>query len=346
MDKVKLTQGTLQWERARETRIGSSEVFDIVRYYASPEELQNCGINAEKMMEEAPYTSAWALYHKMLGDGLYQREALAPEYAEYGHAVESYGVYVLRKGRKSRLRPGEVYASDRLIASLDIAGVSEACDCVPFDVGYGMAAAGKRFVCEQKSMHPERYKAGMPIKYIIQAQYQAAMVGADFFIIQVMVLRNDTVFERGKITQMSALQRRKYLSEHMDVHHVYFRYNEALAALIVLCLERFFTDVDSRAEPTPYIAVDSAKNIISSIRSNAYFNSDATVRFDLTEYITAKARQEAAERERRAQLQKIVEAAKEYNAVRFLSQDGASASFSKDGRFLVKPPKEAQRAED
>lgn len=88
MDRVKLSQGTLRWEQARETRIGSSEVFDIVRYYALPDELQNCGISAEKIMEEAPYTSAWALYHKMKGDGLYHREALAPEYAEYGHAVE------------------------------------------------------------------------------------------------------------------------------------------------------------------------------------------------------------------------------------------------------------------
>lgn len=346
MDKVKLAQNTLQWEQARETRIGSSEVFDIVRYYARPDELQNCGISAEKMMEEAPYTSAWALYHKMQGDGLYQREALAPEYAEYGHAVEPYGVYVLQKGRKHRLKPGEVYASQRLIASLDIAGVSEACDCVPFDAGHGMAGIGKRFVCEQKSMHPNRYKAGLPIKYIVQAQYQAAMVNADFFIIQVMVLHNDTVFERGKVTQMSLAQRKKYLPEHMDVHHRYFRYNEALAALITVCLERFFADVDAHREPTPYIDQDSTGHIISSIRSNTCFNPDSVIPFDLAPYVEAKARQDAADRERKAALQAIVEKAKALNAVRFMAADGTSASFSKDGKFLIRPPREDRHAKD
>lgn len=346
MEKVKLTQGTLQWEQAREVRIGSSEVFDIVRYYARPDELQNCGISSEQIMEEAPYTSAWALYHKMRGDGLYHREALAPEYAEYGHAVEPYGVYLLQKGRKHKLRPGEVYASQRLIASLDIAGVSEPCDCVPFDVGYGMAEAGKRFVCEQKSMHPDRYRAGMPIKYIIQAQYQAAMVDADFFLLQVMVLHNDTVFERGKITQMSTAQRRRYLSEHMDVHHLYFRYSEALAALLSVCLDRFFADVDSDNEPTPFIAQDSTKYIISSIRGNTYFSQDSTIPFDLTAYVDAKTRQENAEQERKAILQAVVEQAKASNAVKFLGPDGTSASFSKDGKFLVRPPKEARDAKD
>lgn len=346
MDKVKLTQGTLQWERARETRIGSSEIFDIVRYYAAPDELQNCGISAETMMEEAPYTSVWALYHKMRGDGLYHREALAPEYAEYGHAVEPYGVYVLQKGRKHKLKPAEVYASDRLIASLDIAGVSEECDCIPYDVGYGLVPSGKRFVCEQKSMHPDRYKAGLPIKYIIQAQYQSAMVSADFFIIQVMVLHNDTVFERGKVTQMSLFQRKKYLSSNMDVHHIYFRYSEALAALIRVCIDRFFADVYSGNEPTPFIAQDSTKNIITSIRSNTFFDKDGTIPFDLSGYLTAKAKQDEGERERKAILQAVVEKAKELNAVRFLSEDGAKASFSTDGKFLVKPPKEARNAEN
>ena len=108
MKKIKLKQGTLLWEKARATRIGSSEVFDIVRYYASDDELQNCGINAEDFRNEKPYTTAWALYHKLMDDGIYKKEALDPEYAEYGHAVEPYGVYVLQKGRAKKLRPGEV----------------------------------------------------------------------------------------------------------------------------------------------------------------------------------------------------------------------------------------------
>lgn len=79
MKKVRLKQGTLAWEKARETRIGSSEIFDVVRYFATDIELQNCGINAEKFKKESPYTTAWALYHKMLNDGLYKKQFWNPK---------------------------------------------------------------------------------------------------------------------------------------------------------------------------------------------------------------------------------------------------------------------------
>jgi hypothetical protein len=85
--KTKLKQGTIAWEQARDTRIGSSDIFDIVKYYATDDELQNCGINAEAFREENPYTTAWALYHKMKRDGLFHREELPPELADYGHTV-------------------------------------------------------------------------------------------------------------------------------------------------------------------------------------------------------------------------------------------------------------------
>ncbi|MEG2021596.1 MAG: hypothetical protein RR087_07460, partial [Oscillospiraceae bacterium] len=78
MKKTNLKQGTLAWEKARESRIGSSEIFDIVRYYATDEELQNCGISAEAIRAEKPYTTTWALYHKMQNDGIYQRGELPP----------------------------------------------------------------------------------------------------------------------------------------------------------------------------------------------------------------------------------------------------------------------------
>ncbi len=346
MNQVKVKQGTLHWEQTREARIGSSEVFDIVRYYASAEELQNCGISAEDIMAETPYTSVWALYHKMIRDGIFQREALAPEYAEYGHAIEPYGLFVLQQNRKRRLKPGEVYASDRLIVSLDISGTSEEIDCVPFDVGNGMAPVGKKFVCEQKSMHPERYKAGLPIKYIIQAQYQALMVDAAFFIIQIMVLKDDTVFERGKITQMGLSKRKKYLKDKMDVHHIYFRFNDALAALIETCIGRFFDDVDAGKEPTPYITLDKTRNIVNSIRANSFFDAHASVPFDLSGYIDAKQRQESAEKDKREILQSVVETAKKWNAVKFRSPDGTFATFSRDGKFLVRPPKGDPNGED
>lgn len=341
MKKTNLKQGTLKWEKARATRIGSSEIFDIVRYYATDVELQNCGLNAEDVRAESPYTTAWALYHKVINDGVFQKQELPPEQAEYGHAVEPYGLKVLQEGRKLKLKAGNVYVSDRLIASLDISGFSEEIDERPFDYGGGTVSKGKRFVCEQKSMRPNMIKKGLPIKHIIQAQYQIAMTNADFYILQIMVLKDDTDFERGKIVQMSRPKRYEYLKDRMTVTHLYFRNNEHLAMLIKACIGRFFDDVDNRREPTPFIRDDTQRNIIDSLRINTFYNKDLAIDYDLSEYSTAKAEADAAEDKRKDSLQKIIEAAKEFNASRFKSGDGTTASFSANGAFLLKAPKEA-----
>lgn len=335
MKKTPLKQGTLKWEKARATRIGSSEIFDIVKYYATDEELQNCGINAEMFRGEKPYSSAWALYHKMHNDGIYEKEELPPEFAEYGHAVEPYGLSILQNGRSKKLTPGAVYISDRLIASLDISGVSEEVDVKPFDFGNGIVPIGKKFVCEQKTMLPNVIKNGLPMKYVIQAQYQITMTGADFFILQIMVLKNDTAFERGKIVQMSKKKRLEYLRDKMSVTHFYFRNNQHLAALIKKCLERFFEAVDTFKEPTPFISCDTQKNIIESIRINTYYNKNLILDYDLSEIVKANDELKQAKEKRDQVLQEIIEVAKKCNASRFKS-NAHTAAFSAAGAFLIK----------
>lgn len=337
LQRTKLKQCTLDWEKARLTRVGGSEIFDTVRYYATDDELQNCGIDSERFKSEKPYTTAWALYHKLLGDGIWQNAQLPPELAEYGHAAEPYGVYKLQQGRSRKLKPGEVYASDRLIASLDISGISEEVDRHPFNYGTGFVPVGKKFVCEQKTMNPSVIKNGIPFKYIVQAQYQIEMTGADFYILQIMVLKNDTVFERGKITAMSKHKRFEYLDENMTVTTLYFASNPHLAALIRACAERFFSDVDNRREPKAFIESDSPKNIIESIRINTAYNKKLELTYDLTQYARLKAEADEAERKRKSELQRITEQAKEYNASRFRTEDGKyTGAFSAAGAFLLK----------
>lgn len=342
MKKVKLKQGTLAWEKARETRIGSSEVFDIIKYYATDEELQNCGINSEAFRAEKPYTTVWALYHKMLGDGFYKKEELAPEFAEYGHAVEPYGVRELQKERQKKLRPGEVYADDRLIASIDICGTAEECDANrAFDYGNGKPLVGQSFVCEQKSMLPSVVKNGLPYKYIIQAQYQITKTGKDFFILQLMILKEDSPFIRGRVVQMSRKKRYEYLDGNLLIKNYYFRNNEHLAQLIETCLERFFADVDALKEPKPFILYDSQRNIIESLRINALFNEDMTIDYQLDKYIRLKDAEDTAIYNRKMELQKITERAMESCGCRFKAPDGTTGFFSKDGKFLIRNPKEA-----
>lgn len=335
MKKIKVKQGTLAWEKLRAERIGGSEIFDVVRYYASDDELQNCGVNAEDFRSEKPYTTAWALYHKILNDGLYKKEALSPELAEYGHAAEPYGVYILQKDRKNKLHPGEVYIDNLLIASLDISGTAEEIDVRPFDFGNGMPKPGQKFVCEQKTMMPSIVKKGVPFKYIIQAQYQIMMTKADFFILQIMVLKEDTPFIRGRITEMTKKKRCCFLNENMTVKHLYFQNNQALAELIKACIVRFFEAVKNKCEPVPFIEYDSQRNIIEAIRLNSLYNDEKVCDYDLSSYIKAKDDEDTSGLRRKAELQKIVEAAMQNNACKFLSPDGSTAKFSKSGSFLV-----------
>jgi hypothetical protein len=337
MKKYALKQGTREWENARETRIGSSEIFDIVRYYATEQELLNCGLNPDEVKGEKPYVTAWALYHKILKDGLFQRAELDPAFAEYGHAMEHYGRSILQSGRTAKLKNGTVYADERCIASLDIEGISEDIDRKEFDFGSGTVPLGEQFICEQKTLF--EFKDKLPVKYIIQAQFQITMTKKDFFILQVMILKNDTPFERGKITSLCDTNRNKmfeYLNGKVAVNHYYFANNKYLAILIGLCLERFFYDVKNRNEPRAFIETDSQKNIIASLRANSFYNDKLTAEYPLLKYAELKTAADMAEQIRKDELQKIIDFAREQNASRFKC-DGFTAQFDAAGKFLLKP---------
>ena len=341
MKKLKIKQGTRAWETAKETRIGSSEVFDIVRYYATDNELYNCGIDAYKFRQELPFVSTWALYHKIIQDGVYQKALLDPALGEYGLAMETYGLKLLQENRKNKLKKGEVFISDKLIASLDISGISEDVDVRDFDFGNGKIKPGEKFVCEQKTISP--YKDHLPLKYVIQAQYQITMSKYKFFMLQLMILEKDTDFERGKITSLANTSKSKfieYVKDKVKVQYVYFNHNEALSQLIQVCLERFFKDVDNRKEPQPYVQTDNVSNIIISIRQNSFYNPDLIKEYDLTEFAEAKKRYDEADRNKKAAMQKIIDFAMCNNCSRFIDSTGYSASFASNGRFILKEPKE------
>lgn len=341
MKSQKIKQGTRAWEVAKETRIGGSEVFDIVRYYATEEELQNCGLDAKKFKEELPFVSAWALYHKLINDDVYQKPLLEPEYAEYGLAMETYGLNFLQKDRTNKLCKGKVFMNDKLIASLDISGISEEIDVRPFDFGNGIVRVGEKFVCEQKTISP--FKDSLPLKYVIQAQYQLILSNSKFFILQAMILDNDTPFERGKIVSLAETSKKKfleYVQDKVKVQHIYFNYNDALAQLIKVCLDRFFNAVENRIEPTPYVQVDKVSSIIKCVRQNSFYNPDLIKKFDLSDYVQCKKNYDEADRLKKEALQKIIEFAIANNCSRFVGDDGYSASFSSDGKFLVREPKE------
>jgi hypothetical protein len=340
MKKLKIKQGTRAWENIKEKRIGSSEVFDIVRYYATDTELHNCGVDAKQFREETPFVTTWALYHKIIGDGVYQKPLLEPEYGEYGLAMEQYGLKVLQENRQFKLRKGDVYVNDRLIASLDISGLAEEVDVEKLG---GKVKVGDNFVCEEKTITP--YKDHLPLKYIIQAQYQISHSNSKFFILLAMILNKDTPFERGKIVSLANTSKKKfleYVKDKVNVQLIYFNNNEALAQLINVCLERFFKDVEDRKEPKPFIVVDSMSNIMTSIRQNSFYNPDLIKEYDLNEFTICKENFEKAKKAKEDAQQKIIEFAMENNCSRFVGSNGYSAMISSNGRFLLKEPKEVK----
>lgn len=340
MKKLKIKQGTRAWEEIKEGKIGSSEVFDIVRYYATEEELYNCGIDSQKFKKELPFVSTWALYHKMLGDGVYVKPLLAPELGEYGLAMEAYGQKVLQEGRTIKLKRGEVFASDNLIASLDISGIAESVDVKPFDFGKGSIKVGDKFVCEQKTISP--YRDHLPFKYIIQAQYQITLSRNNFYILQAMILDNDTPYERGKIVSLAQTSKKKffnYAAQCVSVQHIYFAHNEALSQLIRICLNRFFDDVKAKKEPRAFLESNTASDILMSVRQNSFYNPELIKEFDLTRLANCKKLADEANKNKQEAMQEIIDFAMANNCSRFISPSGHAASFSSNGRFLLKEPK-------
>ena len=154
-----------------------------------------------------------------------------------------------------------------------------------------------------------------------------------------MILNEDTPFIRGKICQMSRKKKFEYLDANMKVMHFYFKNNAHLSKLIEVCLERFFEDVKNKKEPLPFIECDSQQNIIESIRLNSAFDDEKKICYDLSHFMSAKKQEDTAEEEKKNELQKIIELAKQNNAVSFYGTN-AVGKFSKNGRFLTKELKD------
>ena len=203
---------------------------------------------------------------------------------------------------------------------------------------------GEKFVCEQKTISP--YKGHLPLKYVIQAQYQISMSKANYFILQAMILNEDTPFERGKIVALANTNKSKffdYVKGKVKIQHIYFNNNEALAQLIKVCIYRFFEAVEKREEPAPFIQIDNISNIIVSIRQNSFYNPELAKEYDLTKYIKLKKECDLAELNKRQEMQKIIEFIMDNNCSRlFDSVSGYSAFFTSNGRFLLKEPKESK----
>jgi len=61
--RINVKQRSDEWHKLRATRVGSSEIFGLVKYYITDNELQNVGINPDTFTEK-PYISAFVVGSK------------------------------------------------------------------------------------------------------------------------------------------------------------------------------------------------------------------------------------------------------------------------------------------
>lgn len=255
--RVNLEQGSDAWHEAREKRIGSSEIFGLVKYYITEKELLNVGINPETFTEK-PYVSAFELFYKFKAPGMYIGKVLRREYDIFGKRVEAMARDYLRQEGISTIRRGGVYIDGDRIASLDIEATRKTTDIIQdINGSYIDPVQYPEYIIEIKGkyegMDPEK-----PIdwRHIFQVQYAMRLSGTKWCELFCASLINDNMFERGYISALSKRRAIAYLNEQTEISRYYMIYREDYQLIMDLALERFFSDVLSNNPP----AFDDVKN--------------------------------------------------------------------------------------
>ncbi len=181
---IKLKQKSNAWLDLKDTRIGSSEIYGLVKYYIKDEELESLGINSTEFKEK-PYTTAWEIWHKFMSKDIYVRKPLEWVLAEYGNSIEKFAFKWIQKKENFKygecaFNEGEVYTNDNdiRIASLDIEAMINSTEIFQDSNGNDISLKDdNEFVVEVKAMSKFKVSkdkiitSGVDWKYILQLQY-------------------------------------------------------------------------------------------------------------------------------------------------------------------------------
>jgi len=89
MKQLTLKQNTQNWLDYKKDKIGSSEIFGLIRYYITDQELQNVGINSDQFSED-PYVTAFQLYHKFKNPAIYIEPGFDEHLGKFGKRIEEF----------------------------------------------------------------------------------------------------------------------------------------------------------------------------------------------------------------------------------------------------------------
>ena len=265
LKEVELKQKSNEWLNLKDTKIGSSEIYGLVKNYIKPEELESVGINSYEFTEK-PYTTAWELYHKFVNRDLWIRKPLTWVLSEFGNSMEKFAIRWIRKKENFKygdavFKEGAVYASenDIRIASLDIEATVNSTDIIQDANGNNIALGQDRdFLVEVKGMSKFKAKKdkiltdGVDWKYILQLQYQLWCKDVNWGIISVFELMSDTLDKRGYIIRCAETMNKKdykYIDEATKKKMFFYKRLPQYAKIFELALKRFQDDVKFKNEP-------------------------------------------------------------------------------------------------
>lgn len=292
-----MRQRTKKWLNLKKKRIGSSEIFSLVKYYATDEELLNCSLSPQEVADETAFDSAWTLYHKIKQDITIHTKQLPISLDKYGISMEDYAMNFLKDNFKGiTFKKGNVYIPDNFrIASLDIE--CNVKSSILRDVSGQIINTFKNYkgLVEVKTVNKYKWlNNGISCRTKIQQAYQMYCTGIKFGGIVSIVLKDDTQEKRAFLAGIFEADKTKFLNyakdEISEVFVDWYQFNNAFIGLFSSVLERFKRDLNEDNCPALFIGDEEPKVIFDAIREfqEKTHTSIGSCEIDLKGYIKAK----------------------------------------------------------
>lgn len=318
MKKIQIQQRSLAWLNMRATRVGASQAWAIVQYYATDAELLAAGIDPVVARGDInkPYQSAYALYQQIKGNPY--PENIDQWDSQFGEALESWV-----RSKYATAPKAEVYYDDLNICSLDMADAVDGPWVAP--------------VLEIKSRR--KIADDLPMSWQMQVSLQCRAKGVTRAgILQIALdamdehLRTCVAFAYEKMPRKDFLKYFDGLDKQIDFRE--FERNDRLLALYDVCAGRFWSDVNADTAPIPTLA-DEPNASAATVLLGSYVDN---TEYDLTRYAKLKALESRVSAAVKAEKQKIFVACKTNRAATVSDATGRTGKWSAAGAFLMKQP--------
>lgn len=319
MKKINIKQRSIEWHNLRATRVGASEAWALVQYYATDSELLAAGIDPKLARDEInkPYKSAYALYQQIKGNPY--PASIDIWDSQYGEAVEAWV-----RAQYATAPKAEVFYDKTNICSLDLA-----------DAENGPWAAP---VVEVKSRR--QIAAEFPLSWQMQVSLQCRAKGVTHAgILQIAMksfderLRTCVAFSYMNSTRKKFLRYFDGIEKELDFRT--YERNDRLLALYDVCAGRFWSDVNADKTPWPILADEPNSSAVTVLLGSFV----RTGMYDLSRYIELKNLESNIKKAVAAEKQAIFQHCAGTACIAVEDANGNRGHWSAAGSFLVKKGK-------